>query len=118
MNIAKVERVSGHTVLHGEKCWLVYCACGHRQRTIRIAAAGHESDELRQLMADIYRHHCAIVRENQGFKCGLCGELKPLECHHKEGRGMASSKRSDRVEDLIALCSHCHNEAETQNLSV
>ncbi len=48
------------------------------------------------------------VRRRQGHRCLKCKGLKPLSVHHVIFR---SQGRRDVVDNLIALCAHCH-EAE------
>lgn len=116
MTHQNAEKISGHAVIRSDGHWLVYCACGPHQRAIRVPIGADESGELKTLVEDVYRHHCAIVRERQEYKCFLCGDLKPLDCHHKDGRGRG--ERSDRIDDIVGLCRHCHDEAHAHNLAV
>jgi 5-methylcytosine-specific restriction endonuclease McrA len=39
--------------------------------------------------------------------CEVCG-TKAVDIHHIDCRGMGSSKDKDKIENLMALCRHCH----------
>jgi 5-methylcytosine-specific restriction endonuclease McrA len=39
--------------------------------------------------------------------CESCG-AKAVDIHHIEARGMGGSKKSDVIENLMALCRQCH----------
>lgn len=41
--------------------------------------------------------------------CEVCGS-KAVDIHHIEARGMGGSKKSDTIENLMALCRPCHVE--------
>lgn len=41
--------------------------------------------------------------------CEVCGS-KAVDIHHIEARGMGGSKKSDTIENLMALCRSCHVE--------
>ena len=40
--------------------------------------------------------------------CESCG-AKAVDIHHIKSRGMGGSKVMDCIENLMALCRHCHN---------
>jgi 5-methylcytosine-specific restriction endonuclease McrA len=37
-----------------------------------------------------------------------CCEAKAVDIHHIKSRGMGGSKEKDCIENLMALCRHCH----------
>ena len=39
--------------------------------------------------------------------CEIC-EGKAVDIHHIEARGMGGTKKPDVIENLMALCRHCH----------
>jgi 5-methylcytosine-specific restriction endonuclease McrA len=39
--------------------------------------------------------------------CEVCG-TKAVDIHHIDCRGMGSTKDKDKIENLMALCRHCH----------
>lgn len=39
--------------------------------------------------------------------CEVCGS-RAVDIHHIDCRGMGGSKRSDTIENLMALCRYCH----------
>ena len=43
--------------------------------------------------------------------CEVC-QSKAVDIHHIEARGMGGSKHADTIENLMALCRACHNEAD------
>jgi hypothetical protein len=47
-----------------------------------------------------------IVWEEQDGRCQMCGELKPLDTHHKDG-----SKSNHARDNLVGLCRKCHKYA-------
>lgn len=46
------------------------------------------------------------VLQRDGWRCQLCGSISGVEVHHTEYR---SHGGSDGEENLITLCSECHN---------
>jgi 5-methylcytosine-specific restriction endonuclease McrA len=59
---------------------------------------GLDSEQYEQLRNEVLRR--------DGWKCQLCGTRSGLEVHHKEFR---SHSGGDSEENLISLCSSCHN---------
>ena len=47
------------------------------------------------------------VLRRDGWRCQLCGTMSNLEVHHKQFR---SHSGDDSEENLITLCTVCHNE--------
>lgn len=60
-----------------------------------------------RLVELVYQINSNIVMEQQAWKCNLCQLRRPLQAHHKIHR---SKGRSDRVDNLEALCHKCHAE--------
>jgi len=48
--------------------------------------------------------------------CENCGR-KSVDIHHIQPKGMGGSKTKDTIENLIALCRNCHNQAHEGILS-
>lgn len=46
----------------------------------------------------------------QEGRCARCGKVKPLQLHHKHGRGIGGGKRND--EDSELCCQKCHDAAD------
>lgn len=47
------------------------------------------------------------VLRRDGWRCQSCGAMANLEVHHKQFR---SHSGNDSEENLITLCTACHNE--------
>jgi 5-methylcytosine-specific restriction endonuclease McrA len=45
--------------------------------------------------------------------CEVCGKKSDDTCHIQP-RGMGSSKKLDRIENLMAMCRECHTRTEGQ----
>ena len=48
--------------------------------------------------------------------CEVCG-AKAVDIHHIEQKGMGGSKTKDYIENLIALCRTCHENAHANILT-
>jgi 5-methylcytosine-specific restriction endonuclease McrA len=46
--------------------------------------------------------------ETDFIPCEVC-ESKAVDIHHINARGMGGSKTADTLENLMALCRHCHD---------
>jgi len=66
-----------------------------KSRRLRLDPTSYES--LRQQ-----------VLRRDGWRCQACGAMSSLEVHHKEFR---SHLGPDSEENLITLCTACHNGA-------
>ena len=59
------------------------------------------------------KKHTKIYLDGMGYDqtdwipCEVC-EQTAVDIHHIESRGMGGDKSADRVENLMALCRHCH----------
>ncbi len=54
------------------------------------------------------KKHTKIYLEfNDEPICELCGKVA-VDIHHIEARGMGGSDKKDVLENLMALCRHCH----------
>lgn len=66
------------------------------------------------------KHHVKLYLDYFGFDtsdfipCEYCGS-RAVDIHHIKSRGMGGSKNLDYIENLIALCRHCHDEAHGEN---
>ncbi len=56
--------------------------------------------------SDSYEAMRHRVLERDGWRCQLCGSMSGVEVHHIEHRSQGGS---DCEDNLIALCSQCHN---------
>jgi len=45
--------------------------------------------------------------EQDFIPCEIC-KARAVDIHHIEARGMGGSKKSDNIENLMALCRKCH----------
>lgn len=45
------------------------------------------------------------------IQCEVCG-AKAVDIQHISPRGMGGSKTKDYIENLMAMCRKCHNEAD------
>ena len=48
--------------------------------------------------------------------CEVCG-AKAVDIHHIKYKGMGGSKKLNDVENLIALCRSCHDDAHAEKLT-
>ena len=48
--------------------------------------------------------------------CEVCG-ARSVDIHHIDPKKMGGSKTKDYIENLIALCRNCHNDAHSGILS-
>jgi 5-methylcytosine-specific restriction endonuclease McrA len=48
---------------------------------------------------------------NSWIACEVCGGTA-VDIHHLNARGMGGSKIADTIENLMALCRNCHQEAD------
>lgn len=55
------------------------------------------------------------VLRRDGWRCQLCGTMSNLEVHHKQFR---SHSGDDSEENLVTLCSSCHNEIHNNVTSI
>jgi hypothetical protein len=53
------------------------------------------------------KRNAELVFEQQGWRCARCGEMKPLQAHHKRFR---SHGRDDRVANIEGRCQPCHGK--------
>lgn len=49
-----------------------------------------------------------VVLNRDGWRCQSCGTMSNLEVHHRQFR---SHSGADSEENLITLCTACHNES-------
>lgn len=45
--------------------------------------------------------------------CEICGS-KAVDIHHIEPKGLGGSKNKDFIDNLVALCRHCHNRCHSE----
>jgi 5-methylcytosine-specific restriction endonuclease McrA len=73
------------------------CVNSIRQRRPRV-----------KLDDDSYRVLCRKVLERDGWRCQRCGRSSELQVHHIRFR---SALGDDDLDNLITLCSECHQSA-------
>jgi len=59
----------------------------------------------RKLDSERYRALRKQVVERDGWRCQWCGSLRNLEVHHRKFR---SKLGDDSAQNLITLCTECH----------
>lgn len=108
MTLRNAERISGLEIRFDETSpkygFVAYDANGQE---FARAAAKTIGVALTFLVNKIYSLHSEIVRQRQDYLCALCGQRRPLEIDH---RTLRSHGRNDRIENLQALCTSCHQE--------
>ncbi len=60
-----------------------------------------------QLDPEAYQQFCRQVPQRDGWRCQQCGSRTNLQVHHIRLR---SQSGDDAKENLITLCSDCHNQ--------
>ena len=58
-----------------------------------------------QLIPEVYQKLCRQVLRRDGWRCQQCGRRTNLQVHHMQLR---SQSGDDAEENLITLCSDCH----------
>jgi len=71
-----------------------------------MSSIGSKQPRFR-LDADAYQQLCRQILARDGWRCQSCGTMQHLQVHHKQFR---SHSGADAEENLITLCSVCHNE--------
>jgi 5-methylcytosine-specific restriction endonuclease McrA len=61
-----------------------------------------------KLEHDSYRALCRKVLERDGWRCQQCGRATELQVHHIRFR---SALGDDDLDNLVTLCSECHESA-------
>jgi len=66
--------------------------------------------------------HCKIYFDFFGYgmddtiMCTVCSKIA-CDIHHVHPKGMGGSKYADRIDNLIAVCRSCHNDAHASILT-
>jgi len=60
---------------------------------------------LEALLESHWRWLCRLIDKRAGYRCEGCGEIVPLQHHHREFR---SHGRKDTLENILAECFRCH----------
>lgn len=63
------------------------------------------------LVEKMYKERSRELFKRADYRCNHCGELKPLQAHHKIFR---SHGRSDALSNLVALCADCHERTHKE----
>jgi 5-methylcytosine-specific restriction endonuclease McrA len=64
-----------------------------------------------QLDPEPYRKLCHQILQRDGWRCQQCGSRTNLQVHHIELR---SQSGDDAAENLITLCSDCHEQIHSR----
>lgn len=116
MTIAKAERITGYnlTVLRAPTNHLTITVSDKDGKLITeftrkrktCTPASKQINQMAQEFVDWnYRLVSDQVRQEQNYRCIACGQMKPLQTHHKVLR---SQGRDDRRKNLEARCQDCH----------
>jgi 5-methylcytosine-specific restriction endonuclease McrA len=62
----------------------------------------------------LYLDHYGL--HGEFISCVVCGQ-ESVDIHHIEPKGMGGRKGMDRIDNLIALCRKCHEDAHKSILS-
>jgi 5-methylcytosine-specific restriction endonuclease McrA len=54
--------------------------------------------------------------ECDSILCQVCGKIA-VDIHHIEPKGMGGKAGKDRIDNLIALCRKCHEDAHKSKLN-
>ena len=49
--------------------------------------------------------------------CEYCNSKIAVDIHHIDNKGMGGSKEKDNIENLIALCRVCHEDAHKEKIT-
>jgi len=111
MSALKFEKQNGHvpTIALSRPTGLfraeTTCECGGARVTLSSGSHRTESRALEDLRDKVLAEHGRVVMARADWKCEECGGVLPLSVHHKVFR---SYERDDRVPNLKACCSPCH----------
>jgi len=64
-----------------------------------------------RLDRDAYEQLCQQTLQRDGWRCQYCGAMEHLHVHHKLYR---SHSGDDSEENLITLCSGCHEQVHSK----
>jgi 5-methylcytosine-specific restriction enzyme A len=70
-------------------------------------SAGFPTHSRVKLQPTDYAELCRQVLDRDGWRCQNCGRTSELQVHHLRLR---SALGDDNTENLITLCSGCHEE--------
>lgn len=106
----RAERINGYSCRLITTKPFAVAAYDQAGREVARGSGKNEKEACRQLIEAVYRIHCKIVDQRQGYKCAECERIAPLEHDHITARGMGGANRDDRISNLRALCTRCHKE--------
>lgn len=69
-----------------------------------------------QKHTQIYFEHFGYGEQDR-IRCENCGS-EAVDVHHAELKGMGGSKTKDTIDNLIALCRACHENAHAGKIKV
>ena len=61
----------------------------------------------------LYLDHYGL--HGEFIPCAVCGQ-ESVDIHHIEPKGIGGRKGMDRIDNLIALCRKCHEDAHRSKL--
>lgn len=69
-----------------------------------------EKEACKELREQNWRRVCQEVFKLQGWKCGQCEKVKPLQGHHYifRSRWSRSDGPLDHPKNVIGMCAECH----------
>jgi len=106
----RLQRINGHKVslAYGGGQWYALAICHCSGGELRPIQARHAAEYrvLELLRDEVLRVHGEIAMERAKWACEECGSVTGLSAHHRVFR---SHQRDDRVENLMACCSPCHD---------
>lgn len=68
------------------------------------------------------KKHVKMYLDHHGYDisdfipCRVCGK-QSVDIHHIEPKGMGGRKSADNINNLIALCRCCHDDAHNNKIS-
>lgn len=107
MTKLKAERINGHRYYLLDDGWIAVDAEG---RVSAKCSVKKEREAIGFLVEEIYRQNRMKALVRDGYRCVLCGSGYATQADHIVSRGMAGSKRNDRLDNLRTLCCDCHVE--------
>jgi HNH endonuclease len=87
--------------------------CGVRE-PVKGYALCKPCNDAKAIREKRYRSHWfkAQVKDRDDHKCRICGSTKYLIVHHKDGQGEVGGNPNNDLDNLITLCTSCHNHIE------
>lgn len=115
--LRKLEAITGlKATKEADKCYALWIEEG----VAYFAMVADEQDACKQLRDDNWRRVCNTVFREQEFKCARCGQIQPLQGHHKLYRSRWSRKDGplDVASNTEGLCARCHESEHRSGFGV